>query len=137
MLQHEIQKFRSNLWKTIEICTYLTENNRKIVFSYFFFLFSCSLAETHSRWWIFSLIQYLNILIAILADDREFLNKLAIRRTLSARTREQTALCGEVWKVCNTVRRFEIPAVNLGASEYIDMIFWHDLEVTEPPLTKH
>lgn len=70
------------------------------------------------------------MLIAILADDREFLNKLAIQRTLSARTREQTVSCGEV-------RRFEIPAINLGASEYIDMIFWHDLEVIEPPLTKY
>ncbi|KAG8261846.1 hypothetical protein J6590_064702 [Homalodisca vitripennis] len=35
------------------------------------------------------------------------------------------------------IRRFEIPKIIFGASEYIDMIVWSDLEVTEPPLTRH
>lgn len=67
-----------------------------------------------------------NILIAMLFDERKHVRELAVRRIMKARGNTQTG-----------VRRFEVPNINFECSNYIDMIKWQFLEVTEPPLTKH
>lgn len=103
-----------NLWHTVDNCSYLSEENKTIVFKciqdngYF----------AHPE----------NMLLSMLTDDREHIKKLALRRIINARSRQLAN---------KQIRRFEIPKIIFGASEYIDMIVWSDLEVTEPPLTRH
>ncbi|GBM61136.1 hypothetical protein AVEN_26737-1 [Araneus ventricosus] len=36
----------------------------------------------------------------------------------------------------NCVRRFVIPAVHFGATDYVDLIFWQAFYVTEPPVLR-
>lgn len=104
----------TNLWETIKSCTYLSEESQTIAFksiqnnAYF----------AHPE----------NMLLSMLVDKREHIKKLALRRIINARSRKKSS---------KQVRRFHIPKINFGASEYIDMISWHDVEVTEPPLTRH
>jgi len=70
-----------------------------------------------------------NILIAMLADDRQDINVLALRRILKARQAFKKPSR-------NIIRTFEIPQFNFEATDYIDIINWADVTVTEPPLTK-
>ncbi len=68
------------------------------------------------------------MLLSKLVDKRKHIKKLALRRIINIRSRKQTS---------KQVKMFQIPKIDFGASEYFDMIFWHDVEVTEPPLTRH
>lgn len=67
-----------------------------------------------------------NLLIAMLADDRKHVRELAYRRIWKSRDASQMRSSG--------IRVFKVPKVNLDAADYIDLIDWTVLKVTEPPL---
>ena len=63
----------------------------------------------------------------MISDQREYVREIGLRRILKARTLragEQTSL-----------RQFNVPKLNLNASEYFELIDWHDVVIIEPPLT--
>ena len=64
-----------------------------------------------------------SLLIAMLADDRKHVRKLAYRRILKSRDASQMRSSG--------IRVFKIPKVNLDAADYIDLIDWTVLKITE------
>lgn len=66
-----------------------------------------------------------NLLYAMFHDNRPAIRELAVRRILKARKLSSTI-----------IRRFHRPAdqLNLNATDYIDMIDWTQIDVTEPPL---
>lgn len=68
-----------------------------------------------------------NVLLAMLADYREHVRELALRRIL--KIRRATSDSGTVLRI------FEVPTLNLNADDYIDLIDWEN--ITEPPLTKN
>lgn len=61
----------------------------------------------------------------MLADDREHIRKLALRRILKIRERTTGF---------TPLRVFKLPLFNFNAQDYIDLIDWE--KPTEPPLTK-
>ena len=66
-------------------------------------------------------------LLAMISDQREYVRELGLRRILKARTLravEQT-----------TLRQINVPKMSFNASEYVELIDWHDVVITEPPLT--
>lgn len=65
-----------------------------------------------------------NILIAMLADESDTVRVLALRRILKA---QQATPC---------IRTFQLPKFNFDAENYIDLINWIEVTVTEPPLTR-
>ncbi|KAK5648109.1 hypothetical protein RI129_003001 [Pyrocoelia pectoralis] len=68
----------------------------------------------------------INILLAMLYDDRPVIRTLAYKRILKARLTKK-----------NDIRSFVVPDLNFEASDYTDLIAWETVEVTEPPLTFH
>jgi len=66
-----------------------------------------------------------NVLLAMLTDNREEFRTLAWRRIKEARTRKVPGA---------KVRIFEVPPLNLDAEDYVDLIQWEELDITEPPL---
>lgn len=66
-----------------------------------------------------------NILIAMLADDRIDIKKLALKRILKIR---------QISSDYSETRVFKVPTLNFEAEDYIDLIDWKSM--TEPPLTK-
>lgn len=67
-----------------------------------------------------------NMLLCMLTDERKHIRELALRRLLKARSEQK-----------NEVRKFVTPKLNFKAEDYIDMIDWADVTITEPPMTKH
>lgn len=67
-----------------------------------------------------------NILLSMLADDRNHIKELALRRI--AKIREQTSGLA-------TIRVFKLPSFNFSAAEYTDLIDW-SLYASVPPLIK-
>jgi hypothetical protein len=65
-----------------------------------------------------------NLFIAMLADEKKIIRELAFRRILKARSQK---IAG--------IRKFNIPFFNFEASDYTEIIFWQESQVTEPPLT--
>lgn len=65
-----------------------------------------------------------NVLIAMLADERQEIRNLAYRRILKARLEKNYGL-----------RKFKVPSLNFDAEDYTDLINWQDHQITEPPLT--
>lgn len=66
-----------------------------------------------------------NIILAMLADERTSVKILALRRILKARN-----------MTSSSVRTFVVPKFNFDAEDYIDIINWSEVTVTEPPLLK-
>lgn len=62
----------------------------------------------------------------MLCDERKSVRELGLRRVLKARTEKSGG-----------TRKFKIPLINFEATDYIDMIYWADNVITEPPLVKH
>ncbi|CAG4928614.1 unnamed protein product [Colias eurytheme] len=67
-----------------------------------------------------------NILLAMLGDERKNIRVLALRKILKAR---DSAVRG--------VREFKVPQLNFNAVDYIDIVIWNDVVVTEPPILKN
>lgn len=63
-----------------------------------------------------------NILLGMIFDKRQFVRELAFRRIKKARSAATSA------------RKFHISPLNFTANDYIDLITWHEVQVTEPPL---
>nr|CAH7721997.1 unnamed protein product [Callosobruchus chinensis] len=66
-----------------------------------------------------------NVLLAMLTDPREHIRRLAVNRIKKARTNTSKEL-----------RVFKAPKLNFDADDYIDIIDWQNINVTEPPITK-
>lgn len=66
-----------------------------------------------------------NILLSMLVDERKAIRELAYRRILKARS-SQKSLC---------IRSFSIPPFYFDATDYMDLINWQQLEISEPPIT--
>ena len=67
-----------------------------------------------------------NVLLCMLCDERKHIRELGLRRLLKARLEHK-----------NGVRKFVVPKLNFHAEDFIDMIKWTDITITEPPMTKH
>lgn len=67
-----------------------------------------------------------NMLICMLSDERQQVRELGLRRLLKARLENM-----------NGVRKFVIPKLNFHDEDFIDMIKWTDITITEHPLTKY
>lgn len=70
-----------------------------------------------------------NILLAMMADDRQSIRKEAYDRVIEIRKKSSDRNFQE------SVRKFEKPKINVNASSYEFLINW-DSNITEPPLTK-
>ena len=68
----------------------------------------------------------------MLADDRNHIRELALRRILKARKDKRSAVTSNT--VTNNIRIFNLPSFDLSATDYVDLIKWEN--VTEPPLTE-
>ncbi|GBM43376.1 hypothetical protein AVEN_264597-1 [Araneus ventricosus] len=69
-----------------------------------------------------------NMLLAMLTDERCHIRTLAARRIIKAR---------EIGKDGNCVRRFITPAVNIRATDNVDLIDWQACNVTPPTVLRH
>lgn len=65
-----------------------------------------------------------NVLLAMITDERPHIRELGLRRIMKARSHVSA----------NKIRRFQVPPLNLNATEYHDMVDWQTLTVTEPPV---
>lgn len=65
-----------------------------------------------------------NILLNMLADNRQSIRQIAYLRILKARSEATPG-----------IRKFSIPKINFEAPEYFDLVNWQTSQVTEPPLT--
>ena len=65
-----------------------------------------------------------NILLGMITDTRKHIRALGLRRILRSRNE-----CKETG-----VREFDIPKLNFSAIDYIDLIEWQNLNITEPPV---
>ena len=63
-----------------------------------------------------------NILLSMITDDRKYIRELGLRRKLKARSQKYG------------IRQFVIPKLNFGANDYIDLIDWQNVNISEPPL---
>ncbi|GBL89051.1 hypothetical protein AVEN_255193-1 [Araneus ventricosus] len=73
-----------------------------------------------------------NVLISMLADDRNRIREFALRRILKARKVKRSAATTTIGT--NNIRIFNLPAFDLCAMDYVDLIKWEN--VSEPPLTE-
>ena len=64
-----------------------------------------------------------NLLLSLLSDDQPHVQELGLRRILKARAVRSPG-----------VRKFDIPALNFESDDYINLIQWEDIAVTDPPL---
>ncbi len=63
-----------------------------------------------------------NILLAMISDMRKHIRELGVRRILRARSESYG------------IRRFTTVPINFEADDYIDLIDWQAIQVTEPPI---
>lgn len=66
-----------------------------------------------------------NLLLAMLQDDQSHIRELALRRLIKARQLRNG----------NEVREFQLPKLQIDASNYYELIDWSKEKVTEPPMT--
>ncbi|GBO32274.1 hypothetical protein AVEN_273563-1 [Araneus ventricosus] len=63
----------------------------------------------------------------MLHDSRKHIPELAVRLIFGAREKRNSG----------GLRLFKLPKLNFEAADYIDLIYWSNCAVTEPPLTMH
>ncbi|GBO11656.1 hypothetical protein AVEN_86796-1 [Araneus ventricosus] len=73
-----------------------------------------------------------NVLITMLAEDKNHKRELALRRILKARKVKQSDATTTI--ATNNIRIFNLSAFDLRAMDYVGLIKWEN--VTEPPLTE-
>lgn len=66
-----------------------------------------------------------NILLAMISDSRKNIRELGLRRILKARKSSSPGV---------PLRRFTIPKLNFSAADYVDLVDWQTVKVTEPPV---
>lgn len=69
------------------------------------------------------LLLHESILIGTLAGDKDYVSLLAIGRII------------KTWKTINSLRNCKLPEVKFETKDYIDVINWAEMTVTESPLT--
>lgn len=67
-----------------------------------------------------------NILLSMITDQRLHIRELGLRRILKVRTQTNAP---------TALRRFVVPQLDFDANDYVELINWQDVEITEPPLT--
>ncbi|GBM14556.1 hypothetical protein AVEN_34972-1 [Araneus ventricosus] len=65
----------------------------------------------------------------MLHDSRKHIRELTVRRVLGTREKKT--------KNSGGLHLFKLPKLNFEAAYYIDLIYWLNCAVTEPPLTMH
>jgi hypothetical protein len=68
-----------------------------------------------------------NILLSMISDSRPHIRELAWRRIKNARAARKDPSAG--------ARIFKIPEIVVECRDYVNMIDWKNVEVTEPPIT--
>ena len=63
----------------------------------------------------------------MLVDRRMHIRELGLRRIIKFRESYDNQMCN---------RPFKVPNLNVNAGDYVDMINWQNVNVTEPPLTR-
>lgn len=99
-----------HLWKAISASRIFSPEVRKIIDKVF--AGNCFFAHHE------------NILLAMLVDSRRHIRELAVRRIEKARLQTQ-----------EVIRIFRVPSINLTAEDYIYLIYWQNISITEPSLT--
>lgn len=72
-----------------------------------------------------------NVLLSMLADERQEVRKMAVQRILSKRLQAAAAKCGGA---DTDPRIFRVPIVNFQATQYTEMVDWPKDELFEPPI---
>lgn len=67
-----------------------------------------------------------NILLAMLTDNRREIRELGLRRIKK---------CRKLGTTNRKIREFKVPLLNFNAEDYVDLIDWQTVSVTEPPVT--
>lgn len=101
-----------HVFAMVQRCGYLNESLKKIVLP----VIQRNAFYAHPE----------NLLISMLADESKVLRELAYRRIMKVREAGGSS----------EVRKFEVPELNPTATSYNTLIYWHELTLTEPPLTK-
>lgn len=70
-----------------------------------------------------------NILLAMIADERQHIRELALKRVLKFKVNSIPAL--------NEIRIFKVPIINFDAKDYTELIDWQLPNLTVPPLLKN
>ncbi|GBL78879.1 hypothetical protein AVEN_48860-1 [Araneus ventricosus] len=70
-----------------------------------------------------------HLFLTMLHDSRKHIQELAVRRILGAREKNT--------KNSGGLRLYKLSELNFEAADYIDLIYWSNCVVTEPPLTMH
>ncbi|KAB0804159.1 hypothetical protein PPYR_01129, partial [Photinus pyralis] len=66
-----------------------------------------------------------NVLLSMITDNRPHIRELGLRRVLKARKEARVG-----------VREYIIPPLNFQANDYVEMIYWQNVKVTEPPVLR-
>ena len=66
-----------------------------------------------------------NIFIAMINDERSYIRELWWRRILKVRRSNS-----------NGIHQFNIPQLLFASKHYVNMIYWQENDITEPPLYK-
>ncbi len=99
-----------NLFKTVVLSRYLPKNLKEIV------------DPVIQRNGFFGHPE--NVLLAMVADERKEIRELAYNRILQCRSST------------SGLRKFEVPDFNFNAANYVELLNWEDITITEPPLLR-
>lgn len=101
-----------HLWLTIKLSRYLDDDLKAIIDP----VIARNAYFAHPE----------NLLLAMLTDDRQHVRELSLRRILKAREVKTKG-----------IRQFKLPSLNFDAGDYINLIDWQNIKVTEPPITSN
>ncbi|GBN12351.1 hypothetical protein AVEN_86981-1, partial [Araneus ventricosus] len=112
-MNHSCTSGSKHLWNVIKNSRFLSDDLKKVVDP----VISRNTFMAHLE----------NLLLRMLAVERQHMRELFVRRIIKARRSSSTV----------ERRRFVVPKLNFKANQYIDMTYWFKCNVTEPPLTEH
>lgn len=101
-----------HLWKMISLSRYLDSDIKKVI---------DPVIERNSFY-----AHPENVLLAMMTDSRKSIRELALRRVMKVRSGGTQ----------EAIRKFVVPTLNFEAKDYIDLIDWQGINVTEPPVIK-
>jgi len=98
-----------HLWRTIHLSRYLSAELKQVI------------DPVLKRNGFFAHPE--NLLLSMITDEKIHVRELGLRRILKARSQQPVG-----------VRKFTVPALNYDSANYIEMIDWQSIALTEPPL---
>ncbi|CAH1099555.1 unnamed protein product [Psylliodes chrysocephalus] len=101
------------VFKTIELSRYLRDDSRSIVDT----VIKRNAYFIHPE----------NILLCMLTDTREWVRELSLQRILKARENSRETV---------EVRHFVVPKINFNTTDYFELIYWNECDVTPPPVLR-